>query len=245
MDSTAWDERYGSSTSLWSGEPNPQLSAVVEHLTPGRALEAGCGEGADAVWLAEKGWQVTAVDFSSVALERAAAHAAERGTAVADRITWMTADLMDWKPPPGAFDLVSCQFVHLPADQRHHLHHRLATAVAPGGMLLLVGHHPLDLTLDIRRPDRANLFDGEEVLRALGVQDTGVDHEPSSLERDGAPPADRTQGDRTPGNRTQGDRAQGAWRIVVDEARPRRHTDSEGNPVTLHDTVVALRRTAS
>lgn len=227
MDATDWNERYGSATALWSGEPNPQLSVEVRHLAPGRALEAGCGEGADAIFLAEMGWRVTAVDFSSVALERAGAHAARRGDEVADRITWSEQDLLAWPPPQRAFELVSCAFVHLPAEERVALHRRLASAVAPGGTLLLVGHHPLDLELDIRRPDRANLFDGDEVLDALGVPHA----------RDPTAAAD-------PGHANPGptDRDNSGWTVVTNEARSRPKTDAAGDPVTLHDTVVTLRR---
>lgn len=171
MDADRWDDRYRSSTALWSGAPNPQITTEVGPVDPGRALDCGCGEGADAVWLAEMGWEVSAVDFSAVALRRAAAHAAERGEEVAARITFTQRDLTTWVPPAGGFDLVSVQFVHLPATERNEMHRRLGTAVAPGGILLLVGHHPLDLDLGIRRPMRENLFDGSEVLEALTVDD--------------------------------------------------------------------------
>ena len=86
-----WDERYRSSTALWSGQPNPQLVAEAAGLAPGRALAAGCGEGADAIWLAERGWAVTAVDISTVALARAATRAAEVSAGVAQHITWLHA----------------------------------------------------------------------------------------------------------------------------------------------------------
>jgi SAM-dependent methyltransferase len=105
-----WDDRYGSTHRVWSGEPNPQLVDRVTRLTPGRALEVGCGEGADAIWLAEQGWDVTALDVSQVALDKAAAHAADRGLTV----TWRRADLAGWPGEPGAYDLVSAQFMYLP-----------------------------------------------------------------------------------------------------------------------------------
>ena len=96
-----WDDRYQTadqSGRLWSGQPNAQLVAQTADLAPGEALEAGCGEGADAIWLARQGWTVTAVDVSAVALERAAGFAAAAGDEVARRITWQREDLLSWAP---------------------------------------------------------------------------------------------------------------------------------------------------
>ncbi|MDG4810452.1 NAD(P)/FAD-dependent oxidoreductase [Micromonospora sp. WMMD1120] len=145
----AWEERYRSRQSVWSGRPNPQLVAEVADLTPGRALDVGSGEGGDAVWLATRGWRVTAVDISATALERAAAHADDAG--VRDRIEFTHADLRDKPPAEEAYDLVSAQFMHLPPAPRRELFARLAAAVAPGGVLLIVGHHPSDLWTSARR----------------------------------------------------------------------------------------------
>lgn len=141
LEQDAWEDRYRAHTSLWSGRPNAQLVAEAAGLTPGRALDVGCGEGADAIWLAERGWHVTAVDIATVALERAAAH----GAHVADRITWTHADLRVTSPEAGAYDLVTAQYMHLPGDLRRELYPRLAAAVAPGGTLLIAGHHPSHL----------------------------------------------------------------------------------------------------
>jgi len=140
-----WDDRYSSSGQLWSGQPNPQLVAQTADLAPGEALEAGCGEGADAIWLARQGWAVTAVDVSAVALDRAAGFAAAAGGEIAGRITWQREDLRSWAPPPQRFDLVSAQYMHLPEAELDALHRRLAAAVRPGGTLLVVAHHPDDL----------------------------------------------------------------------------------------------------
>ena len=149
-----WDDRYRSAGRLWSGQPNPQLVAQTADLTPGEALEAGCGEGADAIWLARQGWTVTAVDVSAVALERAAGYAAAAGDEVARRITWQREDLLSWVPEPERFDLVSAHFMHLPTGELEAMHRRLAAAVRPGGTLLVVGHHPDDLHANVGRSGR-------------------------------------------------------------------------------------------
>ncbi len=98
MNERSWDERYRSRSTLWSGNPNAHLVSEASGLAPGAALDVGSGEGADAIWLAERGWRVTAVDFSSVALERGAARAVEVGADVAQRIDWLHEDLTDWVP---------------------------------------------------------------------------------------------------------------------------------------------------
>jgi thioredoxin reductase/2-polyprenyl-3-methyl-5-hydroxy-6-metoxy-1,4-benzoquinol methylase len=163
----AWEERYRGRDAIWSGNPNPQLVTEVTGLgeRTGRALDIGCGEGADAVWLAQRGWQVTAVDISTVALGRAAGHAASAG--VADRITFSHTDLRS-EAPAGSYDLVSAQFMHLPAAERQRFWAHLAGAVAPGGTLLIVGHHPSDLATTVGRmhfPDM--LYTADEIAATL------------------------------------------------------------------------------
>jgi SAM-dependent methyltransferase len=147
----AWDERYLSKPRLWSGKPNPQLVREGGGLRPGKALDLGCGEGADAIWLAQQGWTVTAVDVSAVALERAAAHekaALERESVHAEgvgeipsRIHWEQCDLAEWQPT-GSYDLVSSQFLHSAQLAWQGPLRAAAGAVKPGGTLLIVGHHP-------------------------------------------------------------------------------------------------------
>lgn len=157
-----WDERYRSADRLWSGQPNPQLVAQATDLAPGEALDAGCGEGADAIWLASRGWTVTAVDVSAVALGRAAAHAAAEGV----HVRWQREDLLTWDPGPGRFDLVTAQFLHLPYPELRALHGRLAAAVRPGGTLLIVAHHPDDLHVNVGRTGHVALFPSAEQLAA-------------------------------------------------------------------------------
>jgi SAM-dependent methyltransferase len=158
FDQAFWDERYGSVHALWSGNPNTSLVAEAGSLTLGTALDAGAGEGADAIWLARRGWRVTAVDISAVALDRAAGHAAAAGQDVADRIQWLREDILVWVPPERAYDLVSVQYMHLPAEMRRTVYGRLAAAVADRGTLLIAGHHPSDMGTTMPRPQQPELF---------------------------------------------------------------------------------------
>lgn len=143
-----WDERYSGADRIWSGNPNPRLVEHVAGLTPGDALDVGCGEGADAVWLAEQGWQVTALDVSPVALDRTAAHAADAG--VGERVTTVRHHLLSGEPLPGRYDLVSAQYWHPPTERFADFRDVIGAAVRPGGALLVVGHHPADLETGVR-----------------------------------------------------------------------------------------------
>ncbi|MET7497154.1 class I SAM-dependent methyltransferase [Streptomyces sp900116325] len=151
-----WDQRYRSTGRVWSGEPNPALVEEVSPLVPGTALEVGCGEGADAIWLAGQGWQVTGVDFSAHALDRAAGHTPAE---LAGRTNWQQADIRDWQPGEGPlYDLVAASFIHFPASVRRPVFAALAARVAPGGHLVIVGHHPSDLDTAMPRPPEPDLF---------------------------------------------------------------------------------------
>lgn len=133
-----WDARYAEKDRIWSGRVNAQLSAVAETLPPGRALDLGCGEGGDAVWLAERGWSVTATDVSETALARARAEAERRG--VADRIDFQHHDLSD-SFPDGTFELASAQYLHsFVRLERPQILRRAAAALSSGGLLMIVDH---------------------------------------------------------------------------------------------------------
>jgi 2-polyprenyl-3-methyl-5-hydroxy-6-metoxy-1,4-benzoquinol methylase len=123
--------------------PNAHLRAEVGNLRPGSALDAGCGHGADALWLAARGWQVTAVDFSATALAHARSTAEAVGADVAGRIDWVEGDLTTWAPQPSRYDLVACLYVHV-AGSVEEMVRQMAAGVAPGGTLFLVGHPPTD-----------------------------------------------------------------------------------------------------
>ena len=170
-DEAAWDERYRTTSAMWSGEPNRQLVLEAGGLPAGRALEAGCGEGADALWLAGHGWQVTAVDFSATALGRGRARAEELG--LADRVVWQQRDLRTWTPPEAAFDLVTAHYLHVPGAADGRLAGRLAAAVAPGGTLLVVGHlldhDDHDHGGHVHDPDM--FFTAEDVAASLAPQE--------------------------------------------------------------------------
>ena len=138
-DADEWDERYGTAEQIWSGNPNGALVAEVLALPPGRALDVGCGEGADAVWLARRGWQVTALDVSRVALARAEHHAADAGV----QVTWVHAGLVEAALPAGGFDLVSAMYPVLRKTPGAVAERALVDLVAPGGTLLVV-HHAIE-----------------------------------------------------------------------------------------------------
>ena len=123
--------------------PSAHLLAEAANLCAGRALDAGSGHGAESLWLAARGWRVTAVDFSAIALEHARSRAASLGADIAERIEWIEGDLACWTPPPDHYDLVTCLYVHVSGSVPEMVQ-RLATGVAIGGTLLLVGHQPVD-----------------------------------------------------------------------------------------------------
>jgi 2-polyprenyl-3-methyl-5-hydroxy-6-metoxy-1,4-benzoquinol methylase len=159
-----WNAKHGEAGPLFGVEPNRFLVAEVGQLPPGRALDVACGAGRNAVWLAERGWAVTGVDFAEVALANARALAGERGV----EVEWEQADLRDWQPAEAAFDLVVVLYLQLPAAELSAILARTASAVAPGGTLLVVGHDRENLNGGHGGPkDLAVLFTPAEVAREL------------------------------------------------------------------------------
>ncbi len=161
----SWEERYGTPDRVWSGNPNPQLVAEAEHLTPGTALDIGCGEGADVMWLAERGWTVTGLDFSQSGLDKAAAVARDAG--LDGRTRFEQADIRTWQPT-ATYDLISSQFMHLLDGGMALLVPRLADALNPGGLLLVVGHHPDDLHTGLRHATEPGvMFTPDDLVPAI------------------------------------------------------------------------------
>jgi len=209
-----WDERYRSKPQIWSGKPNPQLVREAGGLRAGHALDLGCGEGADAIWLAQHGWTVTAVDVSTVALERAhghekaalareSVHAAEG--AIASRIHWRQADLEEWQPGE-QYDLVTSQFLHSQELAWQKPLKTAAAAVKPGGTLLVVGHHPDRLPpWGGAHPTHEMFYTGEQLIQELGLD---------------AP----------------------EWQLEVQTSRERPVTGPEGQQATIADVVVRASR---
>ncbi|MEJ3658375.1 class I SAM-dependent methyltransferase [Actinomycetes bacterium KLBMP 9759] len=148
FDREFWEERWARALrehgdAITSMPPNAYLTDAATDLRRGRALDAGCGHGSETLWLAARGWDVTAVDFSATALAHARSTAEAVGADVAERIDWVEGDLASWSPQPAHFDLVACLYVHVAGSVRG-LVRRMAAGVAPGGTLLLVGHRPVD-----------------------------------------------------------------------------------------------------
>jgi 2-polyprenyl-3-methyl-5-hydroxy-6-metoxy-1,4-benzoquinol methylase len=153
-----WNERYAASPQVWSGSPNAVVVDLASGLEPGRALDVGCGEGADALWLAERGWRVLGVDVSDIAIDRATTEARSRAELVGS-VEFIQGDLLEWSPPQHAFDLVIALFVHAAPAEREVIYRRLADSVAPSGTVLIVGHARSDATAGVRRPPAELLFE--------------------------------------------------------------------------------------
>ena len=160
-----WNARYAQKELVWTAEPNRAFAAEVSGLAPGRALDVACGEGRNAVWLAERGWQLTGVDFSEVALEKAATLAASRGV----QVEWVHADVLDFEAEPLSFDLVAVLYLQLPGAELAHALRGAASAVAPAGTLVVIGHDTTNLVDGYGGPkDPSVLFTPEDVVAALG-----------------------------------------------------------------------------
>jgi len=160
-----WNERYAQKELLWSAEPNRLFAAEVSGLPAGRALDVACGEGRNAVWLADRGWRVTGVDFSEVALAKAAELAAAHGV----EVDWVHGDVLDADPATGAFDLVAVLYLQLPHEELERVLRSAACAVAHGGTLVVLGHDSSNLEHGHGGPkDPAVLFTPEDVVASLG-----------------------------------------------------------------------------
>jgi 2-polyprenyl-3-methyl-5-hydroxy-6-metoxy-1,4-benzoquinol methylase len=165
MEREEWDERYAGHELLWHAEPNRFVVEEVGDLPAGTVLDIACGEGRNAIWLAEKGWRATGVDFSGMALRKGRRMAEDRGVDV----DWVEADLRTWEPT-GQFDLVLAMYLHLPERTRQKTFSDAARAVAPGGTILVVGHDRENLTAGVGGPqDESVLFTAGEVVDVLNT----------------------------------------------------------------------------
>ena len=173
MDAKVWDERYSGTDMVWSATPNQFLPPEVDGLAPGTALDLACGEGRNAIWLAEQGWTVTGVDFSQVGIDKSRRLATERGVTG----TWITADATSWTPT-GAFDLVVIFYLQLPASERRAAVRTAISSLAVGGTFLLVGHDLLNLTEGHGGPKDADVLQtAEDILDDLAQCEVDSDRE--------------------------------------------------------------------
>lgn len=181
----SWDERYCGDGQIWSGNPNAQLVAEVSGLSPGTALDVGCGEGGDVIWLARQGWRVTGADFSANGLARAARHAEEAG--VGDRTDWWQLDARTFTADGRSYDLVTTQFLHPPDGAMVEVTRRLSSAVAPGGHLLVVGHAPSEVFTHLTASQRKAMFLAADLLPGLpdSFDVLVVKQRPRTVTRDG------------------------------------------------------------
>ena len=164
MEADEWNRRYEGPDLIWTAQANRTLMAETGSLEPGRALDLGCGEGRNAVWLASRGWAVTGVDFSDVGLEKARRLAEAQAVVV----EWHLADLRFYEPAPSAYDLVVVLYLHLPADGRRAVHAAAASALRAGGTMLVLGHDSSNLSEGHGGPqDPSLLFTPDDVVDEL------------------------------------------------------------------------------
>jgi SAM-dependent methyltransferase len=172
MDAREWNQRYAEKELVWSATPNQFVAAELADLPPGRAVDLAAGEGRNALWLAGRGWDVTAVDFAQAGLDKG--RAVERTVATDHPVTWVCADVLAWEPD-GAYDLTVLAYLQLPADERRAACRRALAALRPGGTFFLVAHDTTNLTEGTGGPQDASvLMTAEDVLADLADADLEV-----------------------------------------------------------------------
>jgi SAM-dependent methyltransferase len=165
VDSQQWDERYSGTEFEWTTRPNQFVAAELADLPPGRALDLAAGEGRNTVWLAERGWRVTAVDFSRVGLDKGRKLSAARGVDEA-QVDWIVADLRDYEPERDFYDLALIAYLQVSPEVRAAVLARSAAALAPGGTAFVVGHDLTNLTDGVGGPQDPNVLYTPEAVRA-------------------------------------------------------------------------------
>jgi len=218
FDNAYWDQIWEGdrAAAMGSSQANPHLIQEVGDLAPRTALDAGCGAGAEAIWLAAQGWQVTGADIAAAALDRAAKRAAHAG--VADQVQWVQADLSTWEPD-AQYDLVTTHYAH-PAMPQLEFYDRAASWVAPGGTLLIVGH-------------LHNRAAGDE-------HQHGSDHGHAHGRHSDGPPATASATAATITARLD----QTEWEVVTAEESHRTMSGPGGHETTIHDVVVRATRSS-
>jgi SAM-dependent methyltransferase len=188
VDSQQWDERYSGTEFEWTTRPNQFVATELAGLTPGRALDLAAGEGRNAVWLAERGWRVTAVDFSRVGLEKGRKLSAARGLDEA-QVDWIVADLRDYEPERGTYDLALIAYLQVSPQVRAAVLARAAAALAPGGTMFVVGHDLTNLTEGVGGPQDPDVLYTPEALRSElpGLRILRAERVHRAVDRDGGP----------------------------------------------------------
>jgi len=188
VDSQQWDERYSGAEFEWTTRPNQFVAAELAGLPPGRALDLAAGEGRNTVWLAERGWRVTAVDFSRVGLEKGRKLSAARGVDDA-RVDWIAADLREYEPEHGAFDLVLIAYVQVTPELRARVLARAAAATAPGGTVFVIGHDLANLTEGVGGPQDPDVLYTPEAVSAelAGLRIVRAERVHRAVDRDDGP----------------------------------------------------------
>lgn len=233
FDSKYWDQIWTGerAEAMGSGQPNPHLMREVQDMTPGTALDAGCGAGLEAIWLATHGWQVTGADIATAALERAAERATTAG--LAEQLKWIQADLSTWEPD-NRYDLVTTHYAH-PAMPQLEFYDRIATWVAPGGTLLIVGHlHRENNGLTTGHgPGHGSTTERSHGSTAEPAH--GRHHEPDGGEK---PPASASATAVIITARLDPTR----WEILTAQESSRTLTGPDGHKIAIHDVVVRATR---
>jgi SAM-dependent methyltransferase len=186
VDSQQWDERYSGTEFEWTTRPNQFVAAELAGLPPGRGLDLAAGEGRNTVWLAEHGWRVTAVDFSRVGLEKGRKLSAARSVDQA-QVDWIVADLRDYEPERGAYDLVLIAYLQVGPSLRATVLARAAAALAPSGTMFVVGHDLTNLTEGVGGPQDPDVLYTPEAVRAElpGLRVERAERVRRTVERDG------------------------------------------------------------